>query len=213
MEIILVLLILIYSAVIHEIAHGYIAYRMGDPTAKLLGRLTLNPVSHLDPIYSFLIPIGLFLSGLPVIGGAKPVPIDSFNLKDGKKDLAIISIAGPLTNLLLAVLASIIVHILFPNISFYQLHDINFIGLVLYLIIWINLSLGIFNLVPLPPLDGSKLFAMLLSDKLAETYLAIGNSGFGLFIIIALFYFPLGGFSFSAILSTLISSLLKLLGF
>ena len=209
MDIILVLFILLYSAIFHEIMHGYIAYRLGDPTAKILGRLTLNPIKHLDIFYSFLLPLSLFLSHLPVIGGAKPVPVDPFNLRDGLKDFALVSIAGPLTNIFLAILASIIAHLTFPQTSFDQLGNVNFLGLFLYYVIFINLALGIFNLVPIPPLDGSRLIALLLPQKTAETYLSLGNRGFGLIILVVLFY-VLG---FGSLLASLINGALRLLGF
>src|SRR5579884_824272 len=97
--IIIWLFILLYSAILHEIAHGFVAERLGDPTARLMGRLTLNPIKHLDPFMSFLLPLMLVVFHSPVIfGGAKPVPVDEFNLRDGMRDLAIVSLAGPLTN-------------------------------------------------------------------------------------------------------------------
>jgi len=209
MDIILVIFILIYSAILHEIMHGYIAYRLGDPTAKLLGRLTLNPIKHLDIFYSLLLPLGLYLSHLPVIGGAKPVPVDPFNLRDGMKDFALVSLAGPLTNIVLAIIFSAIAHIAFPHTTFFELSTNNFFGLFLYYTIQINLALGIFNLVPIPPLDGSRILALLLPEKTAEAYLALGNSGFGLIIIIVLFY-VLG---FGTLLFSLMNGALKLLGF
>ena len=209
MDIILVLFILIYSAIFHEIMHGYIAYRLGDPTAKLLGRLTLNPIKHLDIFYSFLLPLGLYLSHLPIIGGAKPVPVDPFNLRDGLKDFALVSLAGPLTNIALAVFASGIAHIVFPHASFIELANANLFGLFLYYTIQINLALGIFNLVPVPPLDGSRLLALLLPKKTAEAFLNLGNGGFGIIILVLLFY-VLG---FGTLLFSLINGALKLLGF
>ena len=213
MDIVLILVILLYSAILHEIMHGYIAYRLGDPTAKLLGRLTLNPLKHLDIFYSFLLPLGLFLSNLPIIGGAKPVPVDPFNLKDGHKDYALISIAGPLTNILLAIIASLIAHVAFPHASFAEVGSSNIFGLILYYIIRINLTLGIFNLIPIPPLDGSKLVTLILPEREANAYLSLGNGGFGMLILVALFYLPLGSFSFSNILGSLIMTGIKLLGF
>jgi Zn-dependent protease len=209
MDLILVIFILLYSAIFHEIMHGFIAYRLGDPTAKLLGRLTLNPVKHLDPFYSLLLPLGLFLSHLPIIGGAKPVPVDPFNLRDGMKDFALVSLAGPLTNIALAIIGSVVAHILFPQTPFVELSSVNFFGTFLYYVIQINLALGIFNLVPIPPLDGSRLFSLLLPGKTAEAYLALGNGGLGLFIIVILFY-VLG---FGSLLFSLMNGALKLLGF
>ncbi len=209
MDIILVLFILLYSAILHEIMHGLVAYRLGDPTAKILGRLTLNPVKHLDIFYSFLLPLSLFLSHLPVIGGAKPVPVDVFNLRDGLKDFALVSLAGPLTNILLAIIASIIAHIVFPQTTFSELGGLNFFGLILYYIIQINLALGIFNLMPIPPLDGSRLVALVLPRRQSEAYLALGNGGFGILILVVLFY-VLG---FGNLLFSLMNGALKLLGF
>src|SRR5438128_2259081 len=102
--IIISLIILIFSAILHEIAHGYVADKLGDPTPRLAKRLTLNPKSHIDPIFSILLPLVLYITPPHVIfGGAKPVPIDPFNLKEGRKDVALVSLAGPLTNILIAI--------------------------------------------------------------------------------------------------------------
>src|SRR3972149_1295618 len=99
--------VIIISAVFHEVAHGFAAYRLGDPTAKLLGRLTLNPIPHIDPVMSILLPLILIISGSPVIfGAAKPVPVDPFNLRDGRRDMALVSLAGPITNFLIAAIAA-----------------------------------------------------------------------------------------------------------
>src|SRR3989344_9541848 len=104
------LIILIFSAILHEIAHGFVAYRLGDPTAKLMGRLTLNPKNHIDPVMSIILPLVLILSGSPIIfGAAKPVPVDPFNLRDGRKDIALVSLAGPATNFLLAGVAAFLI--------------------------------------------------------------------------------------------------------
>ena len=207
------IIILIYSAILHEIAHGYVAYRLGDPTAKLMGRLTLNPRSHIDPVMSLFVPLMLILSGSPVIfGGAKPVPVDPFNLRDGIKDLALTSVAGPLTNLFLAIIASLLVHIFFPGFGFNELAASGLIGFVLSRIILLNLLLAIFNLIPIPPLDGSKLFATILPKKEAAAYLAVGQR-FGMFILIFLLFFPIGGFSLIGFVSQLIEYSLRLLGF
>src|SRR5690349_14308799 len=114
---ILNIIILVYSSICHEIAHGFVAYRLGDPTAKILGRLTLNPLKHIDPFMSILFPLILQISHSPIIfGGAKPVPVDPFNLRDGRKDLAIVSLAGPLTNIILALIAAILLHFFYPHI-------------------------------------------------------------------------------------------------
>ena len=218
MEILLLLLsvaILIFSSILHEIMHGYVAYRLGDPTAKLLGRITLNPKSHIDPFMTVLMPLLTYLGsgGTFIFGGAKPVPVDPFNLRDGLKDLALVSLAGPLTNVAFAIVASLTTHALFANMPFSVIANSGILGFILTTIIKWNLLLAILNLLPIPPLDGSKIFALLLPAKTAATYLALGNGGLGLLILIALFYFPIGGFSLANVLITLIYSSLTLLGF
>jgi len=206
------IIILIYSAILHEIAHGYVAYRLGDPTAKLLGRLTLNPIKHIDPFMSVVFPLLLIFSGSPVIfGAAKPVPVDTFNLRDGLKDLALTSLAGPLTNLLLAIIAAILIHLFFPGLPLRFIPGVNPGGFILYNILAINISLAIFNLIPIPPLDGSKVFAMLLPEREAAAYLSMGQ--IGMFIVFFLLFFPIGPFSLSLIILNLRNLFISLLGF
>lgn len=202
--------ILIFSAILHEIAHGYVADRLGDPTARLSGRLTLNPIPHIDPFMSILIPLVLLLSNSPILfGGAKPVPVDPFNLKDGRKDLALVSLAGPLTNLVIAVIAALMFHALpSPN------NLSGFIGLIpslLLRVIQTNVLLAVFNLLPIPPLDGSKLFSLILPEREAAAYLSIGE--LGTFILFFLLVVPIGPFSLQNILSGIYRFALTLLGF
>lgn len=207
------IIILVYSSILHEIAHGYVAYRLGDPTAKLRGRLTLNPVPHIDPYMTLAIPIILIITGSPVIfGGAKPVPVDPYNFRDGIKDLALVSVAGPGTNLLLAIIASLAIHAIFPGIGFYEVLRQGIFGFVLGTIVRLNLVLAIFNLIPIPPLDGSKILAMLLPKKEAAAFLDIGQR-MGMFLLFFLLFFPIGGFSLMDLVGTLINFSLKLLGF
>ena len=205
------LVILIYSAILHEIAHGYVAERLGDPTARLLGRLTLNPVSHVDLFLTIILPLMLFLSNTGIIfGGAKPVPVDPYNLKDGRKDMALVSLAGPATNIALLLLATAI----FKLLHFDTLAGPNgvseIIAVLLAIIIKINLSLAIFNLLPIPPLDGSKIFALILPPRLAEAYLSL--SSFGTLLLLLLLVFPVGGFSLMSVVSSIFIYSLKLLG-
>src|SRR3990167_7993834 len=132
MELIITLIVLIFSAILHEVAHGYVADRLGDPTARLSGRLTLNPKSHIDPFMSILLPLMLIISGSPIIfGGAKPVPVDPFNLRDGRKDIALVSLAGPLTNVLIALLAAILIHIFIPNQPLFLVRTESILGFLL----------------------------------------------------------------------------------
>jgi len=169
---------------LHEVAHGYVADKLGDPTARLMGRLTLNPRPHIDLWMSIILPLLLIMSNSPVIfGAAKPVPVDPFNLKEGRKDMAIVSLAGPLTNVILAVAGAAIIRLL--NIHPSQL--LLILSPILILIVKLNLLLAIFNLLPIPPLDGSKVFALLLPEKDANTYLSLSSIGF--FIIFALLLF------------------------
>ena len=191
MELILSLIIILFSAILHEVAHGYVADRLGDPTARLAGRLTLDPRRHIDPFMSILLPLILVLSGLPVIGAAKPVPVDPFNLKEGRKDMALVSLAGPLTNIVIAIIASFLIKFLFLVSDGSIL--IFTIVMFLKIVVQLNLLLAIFNLIPIPPLDGSKIFALILPEDTANAYLALGS--IGMFIILFLLFFPLGGFS------------------
>ena len=206
------IVILIYSAILHEIAHGWVAYRLGDPTAKLKGRITLNPISHIDPLMSILIPLLLIISGSPIIfGGAKPVPVDPFNLRDGRKDLALVSLVGPLTNFLLAIVASILIHIVFPGVGFGEVMRSGVLGFTLATIVQLNLLLAIFNLLPIPPLDGSKVFSLLLPPKQAMAFLSLGSMG--MIFLMFLLFFPIGGFSLMNMIYSLLISFLGLLGF
>lgn len=197
--------ILIYSAILHEIAHGWVADRLGDPTARISGRLTLNPLNHIDLFMSIILPVFLYIysQGQFIFGGAKPVPVDPFNLKDGRKDTAIVALAGPLTNLLIAVIASLILRLL----VFFSSSSGNFFILLIYsigsTIVQINILLALFNLLPVPPLDGSKVFAMLLPEKEARSYLSIGQ--FGIILLMFLLFYPIGPFSLSSFLTQLLT--------
>ena len=164
---------------------------------------------------SILVPLLTYLGsgGTFIFGGAKPVPVDPFNLRDGMKDLALVSLAGPMTNVLLAILAAVVTHLIFPDWGFNEIATSGLFGFILTTIIKWNLLLAILNLLPIPPLDGSKLFALLLPERAAASYLAIGNSGAGMFILIALFFIPIGGFSLSTLIGTLIIFALGFLGF
>jgi Zn-dependent protease len=206
------LIILIFSAILHEIAHGLVAERLGDPTARLEGRLTLNPKNHIDLYMTILLPLLTYFSsgGTVILGGAKPVPVDPFNLRDGRKDLALVSLAGPLTNIIIAIIASLAVHIFYPDNSTLSSQN-SIIGFLLLKTIYLNLLLGIFNLLPIPPLDGSKIFSLLLSERAAQAYMSLQSIGF--LILIFLLFFPIGGFSLMDFISSLLSFSGKLLGF
>jgi len=214
MELIIGLVILLFSAILHEIAHGFVADRLGDPTARLSGRLTLNPKSHIDPFMSILLPLLMLFSsgGRFAFGAAKPVPIDPFNLKDGRKDMAIVALSGPLTNIGLAVVASFIIKILYIPFILNSLPGflLSLLFLILTLAVNYNLMLAVFNLLPIPPLDGSRVFALLLPEKEANAYLAIGSVG--MFILFFLLLFPIGGFSLGSLVFSLVEFSRTLLG-
>jgi Zn-dependent protease len=166
---------LLYSVIFHELAHGWVAYRMGDPTAQMAGRLTLNPLKHLDPIGTLM----LFIFGF---GWAKPVPGNFGYVRDSRKGLILISSAGIITNLILAFLSVLIFRILAPPQS-------SVIAQVIYYMAQINIILASFNLIPIPPLDGSKILMGFSSPSFQYTLSRLEPYGF--FIIIALLYFGL----------------------
>lgn len=138
-----------FSVVAHEVSHGYMAQYLGDPTARLAGRLTMNPLRHLDPVGSVLVPVSLALLGGPIFGWAKPVPYNPYNLRDQKWGDAKVALAGPLANLGIALLFGLILRFGGTALS-------DPVQVILSLIVFINIILAVFNLVPIPPLDGSK---------------------------------------------------------
>lgn len=204
---ILGLVILIYSAILHEVVHGFIADRLGDPTARLAGRLTLDPRRHIDPVMSILLPLMLILSGSPVVfGAAKPVPVDIFNLREGRKDMALVALGGPLTNFILAIIGALCIHL---GLTFFHTIPATIFRILSMIVIY-NLSLGIFNLLPIPPLDGSRVVALLLPEENAQKYLALGQ--LGMLILFLLLLFPIGGISLQTIIFSLLSFAINLLG-
>jgi len=177
----------LFALSVHEAAHAWMAHRLGDPTAKLAGRVTLNPLVHLDPLGT-LLPLFLMLTGAPfIIGWGKPVPVDSFNLRRPRRDTAYISLSGPLANFILAFLAAIIWRLL---IHFFPLHNDAFTFFLLPLI-QINIALAIFNLLPFYPLDGEKVLLGFLPSYLATKW-EIFLRKYGFFFLFLLI-FPFGG--------------------
>jgi Zn-dependent protease len=177
MEIILGILIIIYSIILHEVSHGYVAYKLGDPTAKYEKRLTLNPLSHLDPLGTIILPLlGYFFLGF-IFGWAKPVPYNPYNLKNPIKGSILIALAGPITNILLALFFVFLFKLnFFPNFQE-----------IFLLAIRINLILAFFNLLPIPPLDGSKL---LLTKIPFFIYHQLEIYGFFFVFLFIYFFFP-----------------------
>lgn len=194
METIFYLAVLIISVILHEVAHGAVAEYFGDPTAKRLGRLTLNPIKHIDPIGSVLVPLMLSLANAPVFGWAKPVPVDERNLRNPVRSMAIVAAAGPITNLILALLCSIVFRIfggIDPNFSEF-----------LFGIVIVNIALAIFNMVPIPPLDGSRIVRAILTGRARAFWEHL--EGYGFFLV-AFFIFFLPDF-----ISPIIFSVVKL---
>jgi len=158
------ILILIMSVIIHEVSHGLMADRLGDPTARLQGRLTLNPLKHIDPVGSILVPIITSLAGF-TFGWAKPVPFNPYNLKNRRSGEFLIALAGPVSNLVIASVFSLIIRFTLANFDFTTSDTVfAFVQICSYIVV-INVVLAIFNLVPLPPLDGSKLLFNILPTR------------------------------------------------
>jgi Zn-dependent protease len=172
-------IVIIFSAIIHEYAHGLMAYHLGDPTAKYSGRLTLNPLAHIDPFGTVILPIMLLWMGGFFIGYAKPVPFNPLNFKNEKGGTALVGIAGPASNLLIALILGLIVRF-FGNIGL-----LATIAPLLSFIVLINIWLACFNLIPLPPLDGSKITMGLAPRSLENFFFNLERTSF-ISLIVAL---------------------------
>lgn len=182
--ILIAFIIILISMVFHEFAHGVVAYWLGDDTAKEQGRLTINPMKHLDPFLSVLLPLMLALSGGPIFGGARPVPVDSRNLKHGVWGMALVAIAGPLTNFLLAFVAFLI--------GWYTGSFTGGAGIwgeILGDVVAINLGFGVFNLLPIPPLDGSRVLYAIAPDGVREVMARMENWGI-IIVMLLIVFFP-----------------------
>jgi Zn-dependent protease len=189
-----ILPILLFSVIIHEISHGYAALRLGDPTARDAGRLTLNPVPHIDLVGSIIVPLfSLLTVGQILIAWAKPVPVNPANLSNYKRDNVIVSAVGPISNLLMAIVCAFLTIFLLkiqPFLGVAAASSTFFVYLLRMFSggIYLNILLGVFNLVPVPPLDGSHVLAAFLPDSAAEAYSRIGFVG--IFAILLLMRVP-----------------------
>ncbi len=174
----------LFAITVHEVAHGWVAKRLGDPTAQMLGRLTLNPIKHIDPVGTLLVPAALILMGLGIIGWAKPVPVTWENLRRPKRDMALVAVAGPMANLLMA-----LIWLLIMKLAQLAGPEIGSWARPLFLMadvgITVNLILMILNLIPIPPLDGGRVLTGLLPEPWAWRVNRI--EPYGLFIVLALF--------------------------
>jgi len=194
---------LVFSIILHEVAHGYAAYRLGDPTAAYSNRLTLNPIAHIDLFGSILLPLILVISHSPVLlGWAKPVPINPYNFRNYKRGVMITAAAGPLTNLSLALIGGLLFHGVALFATPLALTTCKF----LLFFCLTNVTLAVFNLIPIPPLDGSRVLYGLLPGRWAEEYLSIER--YGMFILFGLLWlgaldgiiYPLSRFIMSLLL-------------
>lgn len=180
----LVILILIPSIIVHEVSHGFVAGRMGDPTARNAGRLTLNPIPHIDPFGSILLPAMLALANGPLFGWAKPVPVNPGRFTNPTGHMAITAIAGPASNL---VLATLLARLALPSLS----------GIpeeILGVFIVLNVFLAVFNMLPIPPLDGSRLLPLVLPERGRQLFHQLEQ--FGFIILFALLFFVEGSLDF-----------------
>lgn len=176
--------VIVFSAVIHEVAHGVAADKLGDPTARYAGRLTLNPIVHLDAFGSVFLPLVLALTGSPLLfGWAKPVPYNPYNLRPGRFSEAMVAFAGPLSNLIIALVVALL----------WRIDFFAGVGTMLFTIVLVNVMLFLFNLIPIPPLDGSKILSAILPAPLARQYAVLRNYlemnpffGFGIVLVVVL---------------------------
>lgn len=196
-ELVLLVVPFLSAITVHEFAHGYAAYRLGDPTAKMAGRLTLNPLKHLDVMGT------LVLVMTRMIGWAKPVPVDSRYFKDPVRGMMLVSVAGPAANFALAIAYALVLHLLDASgiaLTRQNLMVLQPLSAILFLGVQINLVLGFFNLLPIPPMDGSNILAGFLPPGPRAQYLQIG--AYGMFIILALAVTGALGYILSPLVTT-----------
>jgi Zn-dependent protease len=202
---------LIFAIVLHEVAHGWVADKLGDHTAKSMGRLTLNPVSHIDLFGTIILPVMCILLNSPIFGYAKPVPINPYNFKNPRKGMAISSLAGPGINMIMAVTFAFLLRIVMPALEGFASKQVwEWFAVPLSLMfgygVLINIVLAVLNMVPIPPLDGSRIVYWLLPDRQAAAYYRLER--YGMLIILALFGFGILGRIIVPIIRPILSLLL-----
>ncbi len=184
-QVFIAFIVLLFSLTIHEMAHAWTADRLGDPTARLRGRVSLNPLVHADPIGTVLFPLLALISGFPLIGWAKPVPVDVRNLRRGRRDFVLVAAAGPSSNLVMAVAAAILLQL--TPVTPVTLGEPNVtapLASLFSLAMRINVLLAIFNMIPIPPLDGGNVLSGLLPEGLAIAFNRIRPYGFLLLYVL-----------------------------
>lgn len=197
--IVAVLVVILFSMTLHEAMHGFVAYWLGDDTARLEGRLTLNPIKHIDPFLTILLPLLLAVAGAPIFGGAKPVPFNPARLRYDEWGAALVAIAGPLTNFVIAFL-------FFAVFALTGVDRDDPVGTFLWLGVVVNLGFFVFNMLPIPPLDGSRVIYALAPDFVRRAMEAIEQ--FGLIFIFALVL--LASSALGQLMLTLISAIIQL---
>ncbi len=169
----------LFALTFHELAHGYVAWHLGDPTAKNQGRLTMNPLKHLDPL-------GVIAFIIMKIGWAKPVPVNPMYFKDPRKGMLLVALAGPAANVLLAVASAVLVKLLLLTVHILPMYILGPVANMLIASVWINIMLAVFNCLPIPPLDGSKVLMGVLPPETARIYEKL--EPFGFILLLVLFY-------------------------
>jgi len=195
-------IVLLFAICVHESAHAWMANRLGDPTAKMLGRISLNPIVHIDPFGTIIMPLLLILLGFPPFGWAKPTPVDTRNFKNLMRDDILTAVAGPVSNFLTAFLSIIALAVILHGSNagigsnFRHADIVSPLATLFYFAMSINVVLAVFNLIPLPPLDGSHVIRHFLSYNALRVYDRIGYAG----LIVVMFVLPLIGFPIVGIL-------------
>jgi Zn-dependent protease len=198
--------VLLFSVVIHEMAHGWMALRLGDPTARDMGRLTFNPIPHIDPVGSIIVPLfSLLMAGRVFIAWARPVPVNPFNFSNIRRDDMLVSLVGPVSNLLTAFACSVAAVILGVTVPLITKLNVGllvelwkFLLMMFFGGVYLNITLAVFNLIPVPPLDGSHVLASFLPDDLADGFRRIGF--FGIFLLLILLRVPAFSAFFGAVI-------------
>ena len=190
-NLIFLLPILLLSMMAHEVAHGWVAFRLGDPTAKMHGRLTANPLRHLDPVGTLMFVV-TYMMGSFIFGWAKPVPVNPVFFRNRQRGMAIVGLAGPVTNFLVAVIVALFLNFLPISVLGTAAGELSRFGEILFLAYQVNVVLGIFNLVPIPPLDGSRVLGAFLPPDMYRSWTQLDR--YGIIFIILIFVVLQGPF-------------------